>query len=79
VPHPKVLKRTYEGDVDLFGVHCRDTDRVYLIPIEHLPMKRMARLRVEPSKNNQHGRVRWARDYEIGTVAIGGLRAPSGA
>jgi hypothetical protein len=24
-------------------------------------------------------RLRWVRDYEIGTVAIGGLRAPSGA
>ena len=35
--------------------------------------------RVDPPKNNQNDRVRWARDYEIGTVAIGGLRAPSGA
>jgi hypothetical protein len=78
-PNPKVLKRTYEDDVDFFAVHCRDTDRVYLIPIEQLPMKRMARLRVEPSKNNQSERIRWARDYEIGTVAIEGLRAPSGA
>jgi hypothetical protein len=34
---------------------------------------------VYPTLNNQLQRVRWARDYEIGTVAIGGLRAPSGA
>ncbi len=77
--NPKVLKRTYEDDVDFFGVHCRDNGGVYLIPIDDLPMKRMARLRVEPTKNNQAYAVRWARDYEIGTVAIGGLRAPSGA
>jgi len=78
-PNPKVVKRTYEDDIDFFGVHCRDTNGVYLIPIEHVPLKRVAALRVEPSKNNQYQRVRWARDYKIGTVAIGGLRAPSGA
>jgi hypothetical protein len=78
-PHATILKRTYEGEVDLFAVHCRDTSGVYLIPIEHLPMKYTARLRVERSKNNQHENVRWAGAYEIGTVAIGGLRGPSGA
>jgi hypothetical protein len=74
-----VIKRTYEDDVDYFGVHCRHTNGVYLIPIADIPLRRCAALRVEPTKNNQSLRVRWARDYEIGTVAIGGLRAPSGA
>jgi hypothetical protein len=78
-PNPKILKRTYEDDVDYFAVHCRDTGRVYLIPIEDIPLKSYATLRVEPSRNNQFDRVRWARDYEIGTVAIGGLRARAGA
>jgi hypothetical protein len=52
---------------------------VYLIAIEDLPMQHQATLRIEPPRNNQVQRVRWARDYEIGTVAIGGLRALSGA
>lgn len=75
----KVLKRTYQGDVDFFGVYCRDTRGVYLIPIEDVPLGRAAALRVDPPRNNQLQRIRWAHDYEIGTVAIGGLRAPSGA
>jgi hypothetical protein len=78
-PHPKILKRTYEGEIDLFAVHCRDNGGVYLIAIEDLPMQHQATLRIEPPRNNQVQRVRWARDYEIGTVAIGGLRALSGA
>lgn len=78
-PHPKILKRTYEGEVDFFAVHCRDNGGVYLIGMADIPMKRMATLRITPTRNNQAQRVRWACDYEIGTVAIGGLRAPSGA
>jgi PD-(D/E)XK endonuclease len=78
-PHPKILKRTYEGEVDFFAVHCRDNGGVYLIAIDDLPVKRLATLRITQPKNNQAQRVRWARDYEIGTVAIGGLRVPSGA
>jgi hypothetical protein len=71
--------RTYEGEIDAFGVYCPETQCVYLIPIKDISAKRHCYLRVEPSKNNQYQRVRWAHDYEIGTVAIGGLRAPSGA
>ena len=77
--NPSVLRRTYEGEIDYFAVFCRENGRVYLVPIEDVPLKDAARLRVEPPRNNQSLRVRWARDYEIGTVAIGGLRAPSGA
>jgi PD-(D/E)XK endonuclease len=78
-PHPKIMFRTYEGEIDAFAVYCPETQGVYLIPIDDIRVKRHCYLRVEPSKNNQYQRVRWARDYEIGTVTIGGLRAPSGA
>jgi hypothetical protein len=78
-PNPKALKRTYENDVEYFAVFCRETGSVYLIPIADLPLKAHGTLRVEQPLNNQYQRVRWARDYEIGTVAIGGLRAPSDA
>ncbi len=36
-------------------------------------------LRVDPPRNNQLQRIRLAADYEIGRVAIEGLRASSGA
>jgi hypothetical protein len=78
-PHPKTSRRTYDGEVDFFAVYCRDNARGYLIPIADVQLKDTAALRVDHPRNNQIRRVRWARDYEIGTVAIGGLRASSGA
>lgn len=78
-PNPKVRFRTYEGEIDAFAVYCPDTASVYLIPIAEIRTKRACWLRVDPPRNNQLTGVRWARDYEVGTVAIGGLRAPSGA
>ena len=78
-PNPKIRFRTYDGEIDAFGVFCPETQRVYLVPIDAAQTNRACWLRVDPPKNNQLKRVRWARDYEIGTVAIGGLRAPSDA
>jgi hypothetical protein len=78
-PNPKIKFRGYVGEVDAFAVYCRETQRVYLIPISDITTTRQCWLRVVPTKNNQYQLVRWARDYEIGIVAIEGLRAPSGA
>jgi len=50
--------RSYEGDVDFFGVYCSGTEKVYLVPITDVPGKG-AYLRVEPTKNGQDkGRLR---------------------
>jgi len=78
-PNPKAKFRQYHGEIDAFGVYCPETAGVYLVPISHAATNYKCWLRVEPPRNNQHARVRWAADYEIGTVAIGGLRVPSGA
>jgi hypothetical protein len=78
-PNPKVKYRDYVGEVDAFAVYCPETRRVYVIPMSDIATKRQCWLRIEPPKNNQARAIRWARDYEIGTVAIEGLRAPSGA
>jgi hypothetical protein len=77
-PKPK-LPRHYRGQVDFFAVYCPETTGVYLVPIADLQMDSHASLRVVPTLNNQRKRVRLAAEYEIGRVAIGGLRAPSGA
>ena len=50
-----------------FGVHCPDTDAVYLVPIKEVGPHTSAYLRVEPAKNNQAKGVRWAMDYEVRT------------
>lgn len=56
--------RDYREDVDFFGVYCHPRREVYLIPVGDLPL-RGAHLRVEPPRNNQHARVRFASDYLI--------------
>jgi len=76
---PNTGARHYRGQVDYFAVYCRGTSAVYLIPIRDLPPNYSACLRVDAPRNNQRRRVRFAADYEIGRVAIGGPRAPSGA
>jgi len=76
---PVVEKRSYHGEIDLFAVYCPETAGVYLVPITHLPVQRRGALRVDPPKNNQIDRIRFAADYEVGRVSIEGLRVSSGA
>ena len=64
-PHPKISHRNYVGEVDYFGVFCQETGGVYLVPIEDVPTRSFARLRVEPSRNGQHRFVRNAAPYEV--------------
>jgi hypothetical protein len=56
--------RSYAGQVDLFIVYCPDNQRVYVIPADEVPKCGM-HLRVEPPRNRQSKRVRWAKDYEL--------------
>jgi hypothetical protein len=63
-----VLRRSYDGEVDYFAVYCPATDRVYLVPIEECA-KGMGHLRVDPPRNAQARRIRWARDYELPPLA----------
>jgi hypothetical protein len=68
-PNPKIHSRDYRGDVDYFAVYCPETGGVYLVPIEDLPMKTRASLRVEPSRNSQQRGIRFASDYLIALVS----------
>jgi PD-(D/E)XK endonuclease len=68
-PNPRRLRRDYHGEVDYFAVFCPETRQSYLIPIDELRMKRQARLRVEPARNNQRSGIRLATDFEIGARA----------
>ena len=55
----------YRDEVDAFGVYSPTLDRVYLVPVDEVGI-RGASLRVEPVRNGQSLRVRWAADYLIG-------------
>jgi hypothetical protein len=69
-PHPKIAKRDYGGEVDYFGVYCRETGAVYLVPIADLSVTRAAALRVEPARNAQRRRIRPAEPYLMGRVDL---------
>lgn len=56
------VRRSYDGDADLFLVHCPDTDGIYAVPVADAP-KRGVTLRVDPTANGQSKGVRWASDY----------------
>lgn len=60
----RTRSRSYTGEVDLFIVYCPDNDRVYVIPVEDVPSSCMY-LRIDPPRNQQCKRVRWAKDYEL--------------
>jgi hypothetical protein len=77
--NPKASRRTYQGEIDFFGVYCPETNGVYLLPIEDVPGRSQACLRVDPARNQQNKRIRPAARYEIAKVTTEGLRASSGA
>ena len=55
----------YLEQIDAFGVYSPDLHRVYLVPINDLPV-RGGTLRLEPARNGQQVGVRWAKDYLVG-------------
>jgi hypothetical protein len=68
LPSPRELRRTYEGEIEYFGVYCAETASVYLVPIDDVACRKEARLRVTASRNGQAKRIRLARNYRVGTV-----------
>jgi hypothetical protein len=69
----KTVRRPYRGEIDLFGVYCPDNGKVYLVPVDDVPLAN-AWLRVDPPRNNQQTGIQWASAYEIGAVAQLGAR-----
>jgi len=58
-------RRSYQGQVDAFGVFCPDNGKTYIIPIGDLPLVREAKLRLTSPGNSQVKGIRWAARYEI--------------
>lgn len=57
-------RKTYTNEeIDLFGVYCFETNKVYYIPISICNGSQMD-LRVEPTKNNQNEGIHYAVDFE---------------
>jgi hypothetical protein len=71
LPSPREVRRTYQGQIDYFGVFCPETRGVYLVPIEDVQTRAGAYLRVEPTRNAQRRRIRFAADFQIGVIQVG--------
>ena len=56
--------RSYEGEIDAFGVYCPELRRSYLVPLDGLGI-RGCYLRLGPPSNNQRKGIRYAADYEL--------------
>lgn len=57
-------KMKYHGQVEFFGVYCPALDKCYLFPVSECSSDTPV-FRVEPTKNKQQCRVKFAIDYEI--------------
>jgi PD-(D/E)XK endonuclease len=68
--NPVTARRAYQGEVDYFAVYCPETTGVYLVPIDDVPSRSIARLRVVRARNGQEKRIRHAAGYEIARVPV---------
>lgn len=62
----------YRGQADVFGVYCPETDAVYIVPVEEVGTT-YGSLRVEPTRNKQLKRIRWAQEFEVGRAGLAHL------
>lgn len=56
-------RRTYQGEIDYFGVVCPEFQGVYLVPIADACGQSTCSLRINPTIDNS--RIKWAKDYLI--------------
>lgn len=70
--------RDYLQDVDFFAVYCHEICQTCLVPVGDVPSKSRATLRLDPPRNGQRARVRWASDYVLSaTKPVSASRAAS--
>jgi PD-(D/E)XK endonuclease len=67
---PRVVRRTYEGEVDEFAVFCPELGSVYLVPIDEVRAKSALALRIDSPRNGRRQGIRWAAGYEIARVDV---------
>jgi PD-(D/E)XK endonuclease len=49
--------RGYSGQIEIFLVHCPDTNQIYAVPVDDVPATD-GWLRVDPTRNGQRERIR---------------------
>jgi hypothetical protein len=56
------------AEVDAIGAYSPELGSCFLIPIAEVSEGRGVHLRLEPARNNQARRIRWAHEYEFGAM-----------
>ena len=57
-------RKSYHGDIDMFGVYCPELAECYLVPVE-LTGRSLMSLRINPPKNNQTKGVNFKDKFRI--------------
>src|SRR5690348_1040558 len=69
-------RMNYKGRADVFGVHCPQIDRSFVVPVDDCA-NHQVRLRCTPTRNNQRRGIRYASDYAVEDWARSLERAPA--
>jgi hypothetical protein len=64
------VRTCYTADqIDAIGAYSPELKRCFIIPIDEVSSHRAAvHLRLDPTRNNQAERIKWARDFEFAHV-----------
>ena len=57
-------KQSYKGQIDYFAVYCPPLDKCYVCHVDDVNTHEGV-LRIEPTKNHQKKRIKWAKDFEF--------------
>lgn len=66
------VQTTYVGQIDIFLVYSPDLDKVYRVPIGECGASNFT-LRTEAPRGGPTSTIKWAKDYEILSVAEAGF------
>jgi PD-(D/E)XK endonuclease len=55
-------------EIDAVAAYSPHLNRCFLLPIDQVAGRNAIHLRLDPTKNNQVERIKWARDYEFPAV-----------
>jgi hypothetical protein len=64
-PSGYVSTTYHPSEIDAIAAYSRELNRCFLIPISEVAGRRAIHLRLDPTRNNQAQRIRWAADYDF--------------
>jgi hypothetical protein len=67
-PGGYVRTRYTATEVDVIAAYSPEVHRCFLTPIEEASRRSAMYLRLDPTKNKQARRIKWARDYDFATA-----------